>query len=64
VKDSGNPLKSQQMRPPSERTTPTLGVEISGFFPGCHEPTRRAGGDAVDRRRLAEGGPPGVDRHA
>jgi hypothetical protein len=21
------------MRPPSERTTPTLGVEISGFFP-------------------------------
>jgi hypothetical protein len=31
---------------------------------GFHERTRRTGGDAVDRRRLAEGGPPRVDRHA
>jgi len=32
VKDRGNPLKSQQMRPPSERTTPTFGVEIAKLF--------------------------------
>jgi hypothetical protein len=29
-----------------------------------HERTRRTGGDAIDRRRLAEGRPPHVDRHA
>ena len=32
LSDQDNPLKSQQMRPPSERTTPTFGVEIAKLF--------------------------------
>ena len=53
--DPRNQLKSQQMRPPSERTTPTLGVEFSGFFPPV---TSRSA------KRVADGGPKGAQRQS